>query len=148
METHRKLATTPINMTVVKIDAGGNMIWQHEYGYQGIDIGFRIIPAPNGGYFIAGRSTTADGDDFYLVKVDDDGLTSAEAQTITGSDKLNVYPNPITDHFFVKSPLKFPKPDFLIQQEEQFLFPLKEVMQAIIPGLKFRNWLPEFICLS
>ena len=97
----------PINVSLIKMDANGNLIWQREYGFQGIDVGFRILHAPDGGFLVAGRATTANDDDFYLLKVDADGLTSMAEAPLTSAGEIGVYPNPSTDYFYIKSSQKF-----------------------------------------
>lgn len=99
----------PLNLSVIKFDTSGTLLWQREYGFQGVDIGFRILPSPDGGYLIAGRATTVDDDDFYLLKVDEDGLTSLSDQNFLTLNKPDIYPNPFDDFFYVKSHVNFNK---------------------------------------
>jgi len=86
--------TAPLNLTVVKTDASGNLIWQREYGYSGIDIGYSIRHSPGGGFLLGGRATTINDEDFYLLKVDDDGLLSSTPDLYNPGPKFNCYPNP------------------------------------------------------
>ena len=99
----------PLNLTVIKFDTTGNLIWEREYGLQGVDIGFRILPAPGGGYLIAGRANTVDDDDFYLLKVDDDGLTALADPINTVFSQPTIYPNPCNEYFNVKSSENYTK---------------------------------------
>ena len=96
-----------MNLTIVKIDPSGNLIWQREYGYSGVDIGFRIIAAPDGGFYVAGRASTVDDDDFYLLRVDVDGLTSENDENMTDVINPSVFPNPFTSELTIKASLPF-----------------------------------------
>lgn len=97
----------PLNLTIVKIDPSGNLIWQREYGYSGVDIGFRIIAAPDGGFYVAGRASTVDDDDFYLLRVDVDGLTSENDENMTDVINPSVFPNPFISELTIKASLPF-----------------------------------------
>ena len=60
---------------VVKLDGGGNMEWSQTYGGPGWEYGNAIAETPDGGYIIAGYTTSlgAGGRDIYLVKTDKAG---------------------------------------------------------------------------
>jgi gliding motility-associated-like protein len=67
---------------VVKIDASGAVQWKKTYGGSGYDQGWCVQLTPDGGYVVAGRSSSHDGDvsgnhgaeDYWILK-----LTSAGA---------------------------------------------------------------------
>lgn len=84
----------PINVALVKTDALGNVIWQREYGLPSIDIGYAILPSPDGGFLVAGRTTSANDEDFYLLKTDANGLITGVQEPTVPSNQLAVYPNP------------------------------------------------------
>jgi hypothetical protein len=77
-------------------------MWQREYGFQGIDMGYSILEAPGGGYLIGGRATISD-DDFYLLSTDWNGLTSIPESFPGSNEKITVYPNPFNDFFMISS---------------------------------------------
>jgi len=60
---------------VVKLDANGNLQWTKTIGGKGWDVGTSIIQASDGGYVIAGSTTSfgAGKDDVYVVKLDANG---------------------------------------------------------------------------
>lgn len=60
---------------VVKIGLSGNLIWNQNYGYEtSFEIGKSVVNSPDGGYLIAGYTTTEDGNTaVYLVKTDKSG---------------------------------------------------------------------------
>ena len=60
---------------VVKTDATGRLLWQKSFGREPFkpDRGSDIIPTSDGGYLIAGRSTTALDENAYLIKIDANG---------------------------------------------------------------------------
>jgi hypothetical protein len=94
----------PINVTILKTDPLGNLLWEREYGFNSIDIGYIIRPSPDGGYLVAGRATTADDEDFYLLKVNSDGLITDQPEISSESGKLVLYPNPASDQFRFRAP--------------------------------------------
>ncbi len=59
---------------VVKTDASGNQLWQRTYGGTGDDFGYSVQQTLDGGYIIAGVTSSfgAGGDDFYLIKLEGD----------------------------------------------------------------------------
>ncbi len=63
------------NVYIVKTDASGKLLWQKSYGRTPFkpDDGSDIIPTSDGGYLIAGRSTTAQDENAYLIKIDLNG---------------------------------------------------------------------------
>jgi len=66
------------NVFIMKTSARGDSIWYHEYGSGGEDIGQSVIQTSDGGFIIAG-STTSFGQgsgDIYLIKTDSDGNLS------------------------------------------------------------------------
>jgi len=60
---------------LVKVDGGGNKVWQRTYGGTKEDEALRIVAAEDGGYVVAGF-TRLDGSwysDAFIFKIDDDG---------------------------------------------------------------------------
>ncbi|MCW3465010.1 Ig-like domain-containing protein [Chitinophaga nivalis] len=67
---------------IIKIDANGNKQWNKTYGGSGADILKRVLYTEDGGYLLAGTSTSSDwdvssgnkgGEDFWVVKTDASG---------------------------------------------------------------------------
>jgi hypothetical protein len=60
---------------LVKTDANGNMQWNKTYGGTGYDYAQSVVKTGDGGYAIAGPTTSfgAGNDDFWLVKTDANG---------------------------------------------------------------------------
>lgn len=66
---------------LLKLDYAGNLLWQKTYGGSGDDIGNTVIQTSDGGYILAGSSTSSDGDvaqnhgakDFWIVKTNNAG---------------------------------------------------------------------------
>jgi hypothetical protein len=67
---------------VVKLDSTGTIIWQNSYGGTDTDHAYRVLETTEGGYIVAGRSSSDDGDvtgnhdaaDFWIVKLSMDGV--------------------------------------------------------------------------
>lgn len=58
---------------IVKIDEERDVVWEDVYGGDGGDIFQRIIPANDGGYLLAGQTTSEGGLKGWIAKVDTDG---------------------------------------------------------------------------
>jgi hypothetical protein len=74
---------------LVKTNSTGNFMWSKTYGYSGTDIGFSVIQTSDGGFAIAGYTSSFGngGYDFYLVKTDVSGtMIWAWAYGGTGND--------------------------------------------------------------
>jgi hypothetical protein len=68
-------ATNNLDVYLIKADINGNMIWNKTYGGTGVDTSSSLIQTSDGGYAVAG-STTSFGDgtiDFWLTKLDANG---------------------------------------------------------------------------
>jgi hypothetical protein len=63
------------NVFVVRTDANGKLLWQKSFGRTPFkpDSGSDLIPTGDGGYLIAGRSTTAQDENAYIIKIDANG---------------------------------------------------------------------------
>jgi hypothetical protein len=78
---------------LVRTDASGNQLWQRTYGGAGDDYGYTIQLTSDGGYAIAGWTTSfgAGGYDFYLIKPEGDSVST------TSSNPTSIYlPNWVT----------------------------------------------------
>jgi hypothetical protein len=68
---------------LVKTDAFGNAEWNQTYGGGAMDLAYSLIATSDGGYALAGVTTSfgVDGtDDFWLVKTDEDGVAPVEPE--------------------------------------------------------------------
>ncbi|HOY30659.1 MAG TPA: hypothetical protein PKW80_02155 [Bacteroidales bacterium] len=67
-------AGTNADLWILKLDAGGNVIWQKTYGGANSDLGYSIIQTNDGGYAVSGKYnfTTNDGD-LWVLKIDGSG---------------------------------------------------------------------------
>jgi hypothetical protein len=76
-----------LDFWIVKSDSAGNVTWQKSFGGSGVDIARSVLQTTDGGYIIAGRSSSDDGDvsgnhpdddgypstDFWIIKLDNNG---------------------------------------------------------------------------
>ena len=66
---------------IVKLDSGGNIVWQKPFGGTGWDLGTSVQQTTDGGYIVAGSSHSHDGDvtdhrgryDYWILKLDSAG---------------------------------------------------------------------------
>jgi hypothetical protein len=63
------------DLLVVKLDANGNLVWQHSYGGAGDDIAYALTPTSDGGYVAAGYALSygAGDADGWVVRLDANG---------------------------------------------------------------------------
>ncbi|MGI8892918.1 MAG: T9SS type A sorting domain-containing protein [Bacteroidia bacterium] len=98
----------PIDLVVFKVNDLGDSLWSRYYGGSGIDIGYHIIPCIGGGFLVAG-TTWQNDNDFYLLKVNDDGIVSSH-DIYLKEEQLKIYPNPSKDHINVHLPRQLKDP--------------------------------------
>jgi len=72
---------------LVKTDSGGSLQWNKTYGGTGLDLSFSVFQTIDGGYIIAGETTSlgAGNSDFWLVKTDSMG-TAQWSKTYGGTN--------------------------------------------------------------
>lgn len=72
---------TGTDLVVVKLNASGAIVWEKIFGGGGDDFGSKVVNTADGGYLIAGLTSSSDGDvsanhgeyDTWLIKVDANG---------------------------------------------------------------------------
>jgi len=99
---------------VIKLDTAGNIQWQKCLGGTAGDEALSIYPTADGGYVIAGWSSSTDADvighhgmnlynDCWVVKLASSPI-GAEKENISSSYiKVYIYPNPFTDFIVIDS---------------------------------------------
>jgi Secretion system C-terminal sorting domain len=95
----------PLDLIIFKIDVNGNFLWQQTYGSEGIDIGYEIIRSTiANGYVITGYTTNPINltQDYYLLQLNENGLTQIENASSTSSKNISVFPNPATNNCVIK----------------------------------------------
>ncbi|HYV93952.1 MAG TPA: MopE-related protein [Chitinophagales bacterium] len=66
---------------LIKLNNAGNLIWQHSYGGTSLDQAISVVRTFDGGFAVAGKSSSNNGDvtgnhgssDYWLIKTDDQG---------------------------------------------------------------------------
>ena len=87
------------DMYIVKLNASGTLQWSRTIGGAYLDGGNFIIQTTDGGYVVAGRTSSfgAGGDDMYVVKIDASGNTCGtytSPSSISGSGGTTTSPTP------------------------------------------------------
>jgi len=64
-----------LDFWVIKLDSQGNMVWDTTYGGSGGDAAYSLIQTTDGGYAVAGATSSkgAGADDFWVIKLDHQG---------------------------------------------------------------------------
>jgi hypothetical protein len=72
----KSFGTGDTDVLLVKTDAAGGLEWQRHYGGSNDDEGYAVLPTADGGYLVAGvtSSYAVGGRDVWLVKTDADGI--------------------------------------------------------------------------
>jgi len=75
------------DILLVKLDAGGNVVWQRTYGGPGSDWGWSVLQADDSGFFIYGETDTfgAGEIDIWALKTDADGLIGPDCPAGIGA---------------------------------------------------------------
>lgn len=87
---------------IVKLTQDGNILWQKSIGGLSLEWAFDINQTSDGGYVVAGYTSSADGDvtgkhgtdfnsDFWMVKLNN----GSDVPICIGTPKVAVYPNPM-----------------------------------------------------
>ena len=97
---------------LLKLDSSGIILWEGNYGGGSIDEAPSVQQTDDGGYIVAGNSSSDDGDvsgnngqfgnDYWLVKLNGSGTTGISGNSLQGSIKL--YPNPTREKVTVELP--------------------------------------------
>ena len=67
--------STDQDMFIIKLDSNGSLQWAKTIGGSGDDFAYSVIQTSDGGYAVAGRTSSfPNGDKMYIVKLDDSGL--------------------------------------------------------------------------
>jgi hypothetical protein len=71
----KSLGSGGTELWLTRTDSSGNEIWEKAYGGAGIDVGWSVTLASDGGYVVVGSTSSygAGEEDIWLVKVDADG---------------------------------------------------------------------------
>ena len=77
---------------VVKVDSFGNLVWEHSFGGEGIEVSYDIAKTSDNGFVVVGNTFSANGDilvnhgesDMWMIKLDEEGNLIWE-QTYGGS---------------------------------------------------------------
>ena len=91
---------------VIKLDSTGSITWQKSLGGTSQDYAYAIQQTADGGYIVAGYTTSTDGDvtgnhgdyDYWVVKLS----PAVGVVEITELSEFSVFPNPTTNQITVK----------------------------------------------
>ena len=97
------------DVMVLRMDSAGTLLWQRSLGGSGYDEGRSVVTTADGGFLVAGFTTSDDGDvtgqqggiDFWVVRLDEQG-TLVWQQTYGGTaDEFARSAQPTNDGFIV-----------------------------------------------
>ena len=93
--------TKQIKVMVCKTDSLGNEIYTNYYGGDNINIGYEIIPSTTGGCLIVGFSLIANDNQTYLLKINEDAVTSIEGYENVAPQTITLSPNPSSKELYI-----------------------------------------------
>ncbi len=88
------------DILAIKLDASGNRIWQHCYGGAGNDYGEAVVPSGDGGFIIAGYTSsnnthdipaTYGNQDAFLLKINSNGDTTWAKAKVYGGTQNDIF---------------------------------------------------------
>ncbi|HEU4718695.1 MAG TPA: T9SS type A sorting domain-containing protein [Bacteroidia bacterium] len=95
----RSYSPGPNDIIVFGTDTVGTITWAQPYGGPGIDIGYEIIPAAAGGYYITATGNVNGNDQFGLLHIDSAGSTGIAGSQQDGD--VRFFPNPASDQLTI-----------------------------------------------
>ena len=63
------------NVCITKMDSLGDFLWANSFGSSNLDFGNSIQQTQDGGYIIAGTTSSSGGGDIFLIKTDANGIS-------------------------------------------------------------------------
>jgi hypothetical protein len=94
----------PLDLALLKVNSSGGFMWEQTYGGSGIDIGYELIKAVDANGFIITGKTYTTSEEYYLLKLDEDGLLSGLNSGQDENPALKIYPDPAANEIFVEYP--------------------------------------------
>ncbi len=95
------------NLSVLKVDTAGSILWDKEYGHTDFDYANEIRQTTDGGFIVTGLANLGGipNGDMYLLKLDSLGNMTFPTSISEMYDKINihVYPNPSEGIIYIKS---------------------------------------------
>jgi hypothetical protein len=89
------------NVLVMKVNSTGDLIWMQAYGGNGVEGGTSIQLTNDGGYIIAGSSSSFSSSvDVYLIKINEIGTSDITGNFI--QDEIEIFPNPAKNNIYIK----------------------------------------------
>jgi len=94
-----------LDVYVIKTDSEGNLLWSQTYGGSNNDGGRSISQTDDGGYIIAGYTTSwGEGlEDIYLIKIDSEGIAEWQVPK-PHTLSLSAFPNPFNSSVAITAP--------------------------------------------
>jgi hypothetical protein len=103
----------PIDLVIMKVDSSGIFQWKETYGSPGIDVGYELINSVDGNGFIITGQTYTTSTEYYLLKLDQNGLISV-TENKNDNYLSDAFPNPANDEVFIRYDLDAEKNSVLI----------------------------------
>lgn len=91
------------NVLVMKTDCSGDTLWTQTFGGNGFDWGNSVQQTSDGGFIIAGYSSSFGNNniDMYLIKINGQGTLDIHRNPTT--DEFGVFPNPANNILHIKT---------------------------------------------
>lgn len=126
------------NVLVIKTDNSGDTIWTNTFGGEGTDWGKSIQQTLDGGYIIAGNTTSygEGSNDIYLIKINGQGFVSINNHSY--SNELTIFPNPAENTINIRT--KYKTKIQIINLNGNIIYNNDEVMENDLLSINISNY--------
>jgi hypothetical protein len=92
-----------LDLVILHADSTGAVAWAENYGGDGTEIGYDLVPSVNGGYLVTGKTNVLTDDEYYLLSLDALGLLTHIPEDDPAENRPLIFPNPSAGAFDIRT---------------------------------------------